>query len=177
MRLSSTSTLQFGGSLTGRYEQGTARNVLLSLGSRFDLRQSDRRLLHARVAANVGDKLDVDNPLYLGGDNGLRGYPLRYQSGDKSILFTLEQRIFTEWYPFRLFRVGGAVFFDAGRTWDSAPGGEQNLGWLRDVGFGLRIGNSRSSVGRVLHIDLAFPLDGPSDISNVQLQLEAKRSF
>lgn len=171
------STLHLGASLTGRYEQGTARNVLLSLGSRYDRRQSEHRLLHARITANVGDKLDADNPLYLGGQSGLRGYPLRYQAGDKSVLLTLEQRIFTEWYPFRLFRVGGAVFFDAGRTWGGAPRGNRNLGWLRDVGFGLRIGNSRSSVGRVLHLDLAFPLDGTSDISNVQLQLEAKRSF
>ncbi|MCH8059447.1 MAG: BamA/TamA family outer membrane protein, partial [Proteobacteria bacterium] len=113
----------------------------------------------------------------LGGDNGLRGYPLRYQGGDKSVLITLEQRLFTDWYPFRLFRFGGAAFFDAGRTWGQSPSGGENLGWLRDVGLGLRIGNSRSSIGRILHIDLAYPLDGNGDISTVQLLIEAKRSF
>ena len=150
---------------------------MLSIGTRYDLRQSDKRLFHARVTGKVGKNLDIENPIYIGDDNGLRGYPLRYQTGDKSVLLTLEQRLFTDWYPFRLFRVGGAIFFDAGRTWGSTPTSAENLGWLRDVGVGLRISNSRSSVGRMLHIDLAFPLDGPSDIGHIQLQIEAKRSF
>ncbi len=177
IRPSEKSTLLYDGSIAGRYEQGTPRNLLLSIGTRYDLRQSDKRLFHARVTGKVGKNLDIENPIYIGGDNGLRGYPLRYQTGDKSVLLTLEQRLFTDWYPFRLFRVGGAIFFDAGRTWGSTLTGAENLGWLRDVGVGLRISNSRSSVGRMLHIDLAFPLDGPSDIRHVQLQIEAKRSF
>lgn len=177
IRPSKQSTLLFSGALRGRLEAGEARNVLLSLSTRYDLRQSQKRLFHARLTGNVGKNLDIDNPLYLGGDNGLRGYPLRYLAGDKSVLLTVEQRLFTDWYPFRLFRIGGAAFFDVARTWGQSPAGGENLGWLRDVGLGLRIGNSRSSVGRVLHVDLAFPLDGNADISNVQLQIEAKRSF
>lgn len=121
--------------------------------------------------------MDVDNPVMLGGDNGLRGYPLRYQSGDKSLLFTIEQRFFTDWYPFRLFHVGAAVFFDAGRTWGDNPAGSANLGWLKDVGIGLRIGSSRSGLGRVTHIDLAFPMDGDSSIRSVQFLIETKKSF
>lgn len=174
---SEDSTLLLDGSVVGRVENGNARDLLLSLGTRLDVRQSEKRLLHARISANVGKNLDTDHSIYLGGDNGLRGYPLRYQAGDKSMLFTLEQRMFTDWHVFRLFRVGAAVFFDAGRTWGASPVEAENLGWLRDVGLGLRIGNSRSSVGRVIHIDLAFPLDGPSDLSSWQLQIEAKRSF
>ena len=48
---------------------------------------------------------------------------------------------------------------------------------LKDVGFGLRLGNSRSALGNVIHIDLAFPLNGDPSISKVQLNIEAKRSF
>ena len=44
--------------------------------------------------------------LLLGGDNGLRGYPLRYEAGTSRALLTVEQRVFTDWYPFRLVRVG-----------------------------------------------------------------------
>jgi hemolysin activation/secretion protein len=171
------STLLFDADLAGRVENGSARNAMITLASRYDLRQSDRRLLHARIRASFGSNLDVDNPLYLGGDNGLRGYPLRYQGGDKSVLMTIEQRVFTDWYPFRMFNIGGAVFADMGRTWGNDPAGAQQLGWLRDVGVGLRIGNSRSGIGRMIHIDIAFPLDGEQDISNVQLLVEAKRGF
>jgi hemolysin activation/secretion protein len=114
----------------------------------------------------------------LGGDNGLRGYPLRYLSGDKSALLTIEQRFFSDWYPFRLFRVGGAIFFDAGRTWGQSPGGSENPGLQTDVGFGLRLGNARSGLARMIHVDLAFPLGSDDDsIDNVQLLIEAKSSF
>ena len=171
------STLLYEASASGRLENGTGRNLMLSIAARFDRRQSDKRLFHARVVARIGKNLDLDNPVYIGGDNGLRGYPLRYQGGDKSLLITLEQRFFTDWYPFRLFRVGGAAFFDAGRTWGRTPAGGENLGWLQNAGVGLRIGNTRSSVGRVLHIDLAYPLKSAADISSVQLLIEAKRSF
>ncbi|HZW59472.1 MAG TPA: hypothetical protein VFE85_04195, partial [Woeseiaceae bacterium] len=171
------STIVFDADLGGRIEGGAARNMQLSLSSRYDRRVTEHQLFHAGVVASVGTHLDLDNPSYLGGDSGLRGYPLRYLGGDTSLLLTVEQRIFTDWYPFRLFNVGGAVFADAGRTWGADPAGGPALGWLRDVGFGLRIGNSRSSVGRMIHIDLAFPLDGEADISSVQLLVEAKKGF
>ena len=115
--------------------------------------------------------------MQLGGKSGLRGDPLRYQTGDSKLLFTVEQRYFTDWYPWRLFRVGGAVFFDVGRTWGDNPIGEPNLGWLKDVGFGLRFAPTRFSTNKVAHLDFAFPLDGDPSIDSVQILLEAKRSF
>lgn len=103
--------------------------------------------------------------------------PLRYQGGDRSALFSLEHRYFTDWYPFRLFRIGTAVFVDAGRTWGDVGLGTPNLGLLRNVGVGLRLGSTRASLGNVIHIDLAFPLDGDDGIDDVQLLLEMKREF
>jgi hypothetical protein len=48
---------------------------------------------------------------------------------------------------------------------------------LKDVGFGLRLGNSRSALGNVIHVDLAFPINADPSIKKVQLLIEAKRSF
>jgi len=48
---------------------------------------------------------------------------------------------------------------------------------LKDIGFGLRLGNSRSALGNVIHIDVAFPLNGDASIHKVQFIVEAKRSF
>ena len=48
---------------------------------------------------------------------------------------------------------------------------------LKDVGIGLRIGNSRSGLGNIIHVDLAFPLDGDSSIKNVQFLIQTKESF
>ena len=90
---------------------------------------------------------------------------------------SLEQRLYTNWYPFRLFNVGAALFADVGSTWGDNPSGSQSLGLLRDLGFGLRLGNSRSALGNVIHLDFAFPLDGDADISKFQFLVQTKRSF
>ena len=119
----------------------------------------------------------TDNPVQLGGKSGLRGYPLRYQNGESKVLFTVEQRYFTDWYPWRLFRVGGAIFFDAGRSFGNRPIEEIDQGWLKDVGIGLRLAPTRGGTTKIAHLDLAFPLDGDATIDDVQILLEAKRSF
>lgn len=164
-------------SINGRIERGDAVNALWHVDTRYYRQQSEKRVFFMTLAAGLGHDLDLDNLLQLGGDSGLRGYPLRYQVGDKRVLFTIEQRYFTDWYPFRLARVGGAIFADIGRTWGDNPAGGPPLGWLKDVGIGLRLGPTRASGRDVIHIDLAFPLDGDPSIDNVQLLLQSKRSF
>ncbi len=162
---------------SGRVESGDAVNALLSVRARFYKQQSDQRTFFTTISATYGDNLDLDNPVELGGGTGLRGYPLRYQTGDSKILLTVEQRYFWNWYPFRLFRVGGAIFADTGRTWGDNPLGGESLGWLSNVGFGLRLAPTRTGSRSIIHIDLAFPLDGDDSIDSVQFLIESKRSF
>jgi hypothetical protein len=176
-RMGENGTLLYGAEFGGRLISGTPENMLFSTFANYHWRQSEKRLLYVGLDVTLGDNLDVDNPVLLGGDSGLRGYPLRYQTGSSRALLTIEQRWYTDWYPFRLFRVGAAAFIDVGQSWGYSPIGAESLGLLRDVGVGLRLGNPRSGVGRMLHIDLAFPLDGGSDIRGTQLLIEAKRSF
>jgi len=164
-------------STDGRLESGHAKNAQLTANARYYRTQSDKRLFFAAVDATAGHSLDLDNPVQLGGDSGLRGYPLRYQSGDSKMLVTVEQRYFTDWYPFRLVRIGGAVFADAGRVWGKNPAGSEPYGWLSDVGFGLRFAPTRSSTAKMIHLDVAFPLGGDDSIDSVQFLLESKRGF
>ncbi|MBN8281033.1 MAG: hypothetical protein J0M16_10525, partial [Gammaproteobacteria bacterium] len=161
----------------GRLESGSPADSVLSTGLKYYLRFNERSLFTLAVEGQHAFDLDLDHQLLLGGDTGLRGYPLRYQNGDTRALVTVEQRYFTDWFPFRLARVGGAIFADVGRTWGDAPLASEPQGWLTDVGFGLRLGNARSGLGNVFHMDLAFPLGASGDISSVQLLLEAKKSF
>jgi len=173
----SRSALLLSGALQGRLESGELRNAILDGALRYYVRQSERRLFFATLEGSVGRELDLDTQILLGGDNGLRGYPLRYQGGEARALLTVEQRYFTNWYPFRLVRVGAAAFFDIGRTWGESPVSTPSLGLLKDVGIGLRLGNSRSGLGNIIHIDLAFPLDGDSSIDDVQILVETKERF
>jgi outer membrane protein assembly factor BamA len=162
---------------SGRNADGASENVRASAAAKYYRRISDRRLLFASLTTEHGSRLDRDNQILLGGDNGLRGYPLRYQAGSKSVLFSVEQRYFTDYYPWRLFRVGGAMFFDVGKVWGDDAFGGASRGVLKDVGFGLRLGNSRSGLGNMVHIDIAFPLDRDRSIDNVQVLVETKQRF
>jgi outer membrane protein assembly factor BamA len=162
---------------SGRVEHGESANTRVGANARYYNQISEKRLFYSTLEVIWGNDLDLDNLVELGGDTGLRGYPLRYQTGDSRVLLTAEQRYFTDWYPFRLFRVGGAVFADIGRTWGDNPSGGPPLGWLKNVGFGLRLGATRSSGRDVIHIDVAFPLDGDPTIDDVQFLIESKRSF
>lgn len=172
-----TKALILSAEASGRVDDSHSANAIIEAGARYYNQISTKRLSFVTIQGRVGHDLDLDNPIELGGDNGLRGYPLRYQSGDASVLFTVEQRYYTDWYPFRLVRVGGAVFADVGRTWGENPVGGGSLGWLRDVGFGFRLAPTRGGGDKVLHLDVAFPLDGDPTIDSVQILLEGKSSF
>ena len=177
LTLSDSHLIEFASGISGRVENSEAKNTVVSGTGRYYWRQSPRRLLFLSLQADVATHLDADNRLTLGGDNGLRGYPLRYQAGTGRWIFTAEQRLFTDWYPFRLVRVGGAIFYDMGRTWGDNPNGSRSVGLLRDVGFGMRLGQTRSGLGNVTHIDVAFPLDARRGIKKMQFLVETKRSF
>jgi hypothetical protein len=177
LQLTPRSQLTFSSSLNGRFEGDTNVDMLFESRTRYYFEQDEHWLFFASADAAFGDNLDIDHQVLLGGDNGLRGYPLNFQAGDKRARFTLEQRYFTDWYPLRLFRVGAAVFLDAGRTWGDDPLNTPDYGMLKDIGIGLRLGNSRSGLGSVIHVDLAFPLDGPDDIDNVQFLIETRKEF
>lgn len=160
----------------GRYAE-QAENQSISAAARYYHRQGRHLLYYAALSGDAVDNPDVPSPLQIGGDTGLRGYPLRYQGGERRVLFTTEARAYTDWYPFRLFRVGGAVFYDTGRAWKGENQNTVNSGWLRDVGFGLRLLSARTSKGNVLHADVAFPLDRDPSIDSVQFLVKTQVAF
>jgi outer membrane protein assembly factor BamA len=177
LRPSNAQTWLFDTYAFGRIESGDVESGVAGGSMRYFFKQSLRRTLYLSLSGDIGERLDAAQQISLGGDSGLRGYPLRYESGTSRWLFTAEQRFYTSWYPFRLFHVGGAVFYDMGRTHGRDALAAPSLGLLRDVGFGLRFGNSRSGLGSVLHVDFAFPLDGDDSIDSAQVLVETKRSF
>jgi len=161
----------------GRVEGGDLADAALEANSRLYLRQSDRSVFFASLGGTLTSHLDPEKQLLLGGDNGLRGYPLRYQAGTANALLTLEERFYSSWQPLKLFNVGAAVFFDAGRSWGRDEYAAAPEDWLKDVGVGLRLGSARSGLGNVLHIDLAMPLDRTDSIDSLQLLVETRKSF
>jgi len=164
-------------SFAGQYGDGHGERQLLGGSVRYFVPHFKRAVFYTSGSADTIRNPDVQDVLLLGGENGLRGYPLRYQSGDHRALFTIEERVYTDWYPVRLFRVGGAVFYDVGRAWGGPSQNPVNPGWLSDVGVGLRILNDRAAFGNVLHVDVAFPLNADPAIKSVQFLVRSYLNF
>jgi surface antigen-like variable number repeat protein len=169
-----------------RWAEGDTENLVAGGRVRWYARDFGKHLFYASLGADLAHRLDGEDQLLLGGDSGLRGYPLRYQAGDRRILLTLEQRFFSDRELFHLVHVGAAVFFDAGQAWfvDPPSNGDrdplfadQERRILKDIGLGLRLGSSRSSRGAVLHLDVAFPLDGRGGVERVQWLVQTSETF
>jgi hypothetical protein len=164
--------------LTGEYGDEHSDHQLGNVNLKHYLVQRGGSVLFSSLSVDRVRYSDNSQQLLLGGDNGLRGYPAHYQSGDRRVLFTAEQRFYTDWFPYRLFRVGGAIFYDVGRAWygplDSTPANQR---WLNDVGFGVRILSARSSTGTTLHLDFAFPLRRDDGIRSYQFSFMSKTGF
>lgn len=155
-------------SSSGRYAS-SGEQQMQTLDAKYFHRQDRGFTFYASFVGSMVRNPDIPNAITLGGDNDLRGYPQRYQSGNKSVLVTLEERVYSDWYPFRLIRIGSAVFYDGGRAWGGNAPNTPNPGWLNDVGFGLRFLTDRSSKSNILHVDVAFPLNRGPGIDAVQL--------
>jgi hypothetical protein len=162
-------------STEGRLEDGTPADAMVSLATRYYFPTSTRSTLFLGVSADYVRNADADRQLLLGGDNGLRGYPLRFLESpgpDKARwLFTAEERWYSTWSIWSIFNVGAAAFYDAGGT----PG--SGLGVLQDVGLGLRVLNNRSAHAGILHVDLALPLNRPPGVNGLQLLVSTKKTF
>jgi hypothetical protein len=166
------------GRLASRYEDGALHDAMITGSGNYYLRTSEYTRFFINLAANVGHNLDGDHYFDLGGDNGLRGYPLRFQNGNQSALLNIEERLYTNYFLLQLVNLGAAAFFDMGRTWGSPLVSTPDLGLLKDIGLGLRLGNARSSFGSVIHVDVAMPLDRQGyDISRMQFLVSTQQSY
>lgn len=164
-----------GGSRWGSHGR---ENFLVSGHLRYYLRDFGKSVFHVSLEGALADQLDPEAQLLLGGDTGLRGYPLRYLSGDRRWLVTLEQRVFSDREFFHVLHLGAAAFFDAGRAWFAdGSSGDTGEEILRDVGLGLRLGSSRSSGGAMVHFDLAYPLDRREGIESLQWLVSTSETF
>ena len=176
-RLPSNRVLLGSASVSGQTGYAPLDRQLASGSVRSYSHSDSRTLTFVSLAGDALRDPNLANQLVLGGDTGLRGYPRGYQTGDRRVLLNVEERLYTDWYPFRLFRVGGAAFYDWGRAWDGPGESPSSAHWLSNVGFGLRILSARSSLGNILHVDIAFPLNRDPNIKSFQFLVMTKASL
>jgi len=129
--------------------------LALSLVSYHKL--TENQILAGLVAVDRARRPDPEHWYYLGGDQGMRGFPNQLHPGDARWQASFDYRYLTEQRWWGLVRLGYSAFVDLGsvRRLDGR-------GWSRtysDVGVGLRLGNLKSSVGRVILLNVAMPLN------------------
>ena len=162
----------------GSYTHGQVQRQQLGAATQYYLPQGRHWLFFAAPRqADVLTNPDVNDTLLLGGDNGLRGYPLRYQSGTRRALFTVEERFYTDIYLWRLFRIGGAAF----STWvapgaattstPSTPAGSAT--WASACASSPRARRPAASCTSTS----PFPLNATPDIAKVQFLVKTKTTF
>ena len=177
LTLSAAESLLLSARVTGRNGNEGGDYRLTGIAAKYYRKQSDHGLFFAEVSAAAVNEGGTADQLLLGGDTGLRGYPLRYQSGTQRALVSVEQRGYSDIYLFRIFRLGGAAFYDMGRAWGGLNQNLDNPGWLHNIGIGLRVFNDRSSSGNVIHIDLAYPLNRSDNIKSLQFIVKGRDTF
>lgn len=167
-------------SMTGAVttSDGDAENFFVNAGGELNWLQTSNWRFHAALDGTWAEGLTDDVQLQLGGDSGLRGYPQRFQQGDRRVRARVEQRWYADGEPFRLFRWGAAAFLDGGRAWFSGDPNDAENGWLSNVGLGLRIMPTRLPTSGMVHIDLAAPLrTGGRGVDDVQLSVTVRGRF
>lgn len=143
-------------SLRAQRYNGKIENGLLSL-QLTDYDQSwpwQTVVFHGQFADEI--RPFPENLLYLGGANGLRGYPNFFRVGTERWMATVEDRIVTPIVLLHTFVIGFVAYADAGAIRRLSPGG-----WSRvyaDAGGGLRLGDLRGAYGQVLYFTMAWPL-------------------
>jgi hypothetical protein len=168
-------------STSGFYNSDQAIHSISTINLNYHWHNFNRGQFYIFANETYGKNFFADIPLELGGDTGIRGYPTRFMAGDRSRLFTIEQRFFGEHEWFSLFHMGAAVFYDQGKVWGETSVTQQYQETVRDIGIGLRISGTRTG-GReegahnVAHIDLAYPLDGKG-IDKYQISVKIKTGF
>ena len=141
-------------------------------GTLFNFRGTNHSYVYSGELAMINNP-ELFDRLKVGGDSGLKGYPVRYQNGDRALTLSAERRVFFNVYLWQLLKFGFAVFAEAGAAWDS----EENPAWLGDVGMGLRLVSTRQSASKVVHIDIAYPLTENDDIDEYQFYVKARTEF
>ncbi|MFT5012694.1 MAG: outer membrane protein assembly factor BamA [Planctomycetaceae bacterium] len=159
------------------YDTSRSEDIIVDYNLTYFRSQTTHRSFFAELSMTWSKNLDSHRQILLGGENGVRGFDRRLQSGDRRVVLTLEERQYTNYHLLNLAYLGFAVFIDIGRAWDPAVDEGFEDDFLASAGFGIRLASSKSDSARVIHIDFAFPLtnqdEAEVDSSDVSIKIKS----
>lgn len=161
------------------YDTSSSEDIVIDYNLTYFRSQTTHRSFFAALNMTYSKHLDSHRQILLGGENGVRGFDRRLQSGDRRVVLTLEERQYTNYHLLNLAYLGFAVFIDVGRAWDPDVDEGFEDDYLASAGFGIRLASSKSDSARVVHIDFAFPLTnrGEPEVNSSDVSLNIKSSL
>lgn len=140
------------------------RNSIVSVEGRYHYFINGKNRWYVRAGLSRGYNLAQFRQLTVGEVEGVRGYPLAYQRGDKRYVLNVERRFYSDIHWLNIVRLGAVVFFDMGRAWGVDEFPSDNV--LKSVGFGLRLHSSKVGYPSVVHMNVGFPIFNDNDDLN-----------
>ncbi len=151
----------------GRHENGLFRDIYLRSTFTWYSQHFRRQTLAFNADVAVGNRLDPEDYLYLGGSDGWRGYPNHFKAGDRRWRMSFEDRLVTSRSLWGLLQVGYVAYVDVGGLRSLRTGAMGKT--YADVGAGFRFGNMKSAFGRVILLTVAVPLVKGPGVDNYQI--------
>ena len=147
------------GSISTRI-RATPLETLQQIDARWYHQSFGRQTVALAAYGIAGLHMDRDFQAIVGGLNGLRAYPVQAVAGWQLWRLNGEDRwrlgsVFGDFLTF-----GAVGFVDAARAWGPGSDGSE---WFADAGGGLRLTAPHWTLGRVLRLDLAWPINPTRD--------------
>ncbi|MDE2459911.1 MAG: hypothetical protein KGL98_01565 [Gammaproteobacteria bacterium] len=156
--LSANTLLLASGYAYDRQQDGQSRNLLTNLTLTAYNQDLPWQTLVAHVQWDSVLRPDPESYLYIGGIQGLRGYPNYFAIGDRRWQATVADRIVTPWQLWNLVQLGFVGYVDVAQI-HQLPSSAWGPAYS-DVGLGLRFGIIRSAFDNTVFVTVAWPLRG-----------------
>jgi hypothetical protein len=154
-------------SVNGRQQDGASRNLLSDLSLTSYNQYFLWQTLVAHVQWDSVLRPDPESYLYIGGLQGLRGYPNYFAIGNRRWQVTFEDRVVTPAQFLDIFQLGFVGYLDVAQIRQLSP-----VGWsptYSDIGLGLRIGDIRSAFNNTIYLTIAWPLKGAPGVHGYEI--------
>jgi hypothetical protein len=172
------SLLLFDLSLTGDLYKEQNNRILMKFNAEYFYRLNQHWGLYLNNTNIISENQYFESPVTMGGDTGIRGFPLQYQHGKNSVKLVSEIRYYPQINLLKLFDLAGVAFFDTGRAFGGSLVQNIENDWLASVGVGIRVYSPHSGGNnQIIHIDFAFPQSSNPNINNFEIRVQAKKSF
>ena len=151
--------------------------LLLNINTEYFYKFNDRWGAYFKNANQFSKNQFLDSPIVLGGESGVRGYPLQYRHGKNSTQFTFETRYYPHINIYKLLELGGAAFIDTGRVFGQSDQLASQSNWMTSIGLGARFFSTHSSESNVIHVDIIKPISSAPNVNSVEFRITSKHSF